>query len=160
MFAGNGTFTLRETATHPKLLHQIVKTKHHSQLPPIEWAKRVNSSWIVHGGLNKRAEKWLDHLTSLDDGRLLPSCVAARAMCGMRAPLEDPKPWFYAGLFGLATPAEAARFLPDYRITRAVLPSMAADESVVLWLDRVSDQTRELVLRLRDSLDGVSGSHS
>lgn len=126
--------------------------KHHSQLPPVEWANRVNSSWIVRGGLNGRAREWLDYLASLDDGRLLQSCQAARAMCGRREPLEDPKPWFYTGLFSLATTGEAARFLQPYRITLAALPSMAADENVVLWLDRVGDETRDLILRLRENL--------
>jgi hypothetical protein len=126
--------------------------KHHSQLPTIEWVNRVNSSWIVRGGLNERAREWLDYLTSLEDGRLLPSCQAARAMCGLREPLEDPKPWFYAGLFSLASSEEAARFLQPYRITMAALPSMAGDENVFLWLDRVGDETRDLVLRLRENL--------
>ena len=63
--------------------------KHHSQLPPVEWVERVNSSWIVRGGLDGRAREWLDYLASLDDGRLLPSCQAARAMCGLREPLEE-----------------------------------------------------------------------
>lgn len=126
--------------------------KHHSQLPTIEWVNRVNSSWIVRGGLNERAREWLDYLASVDDGRLLPSCHAARAMCGLRKPLEDPKPWFYAGLFSLATSEEAVRFLQPYRITMAALPSMAGDENVVLWLDRVGNETRDLVLRLRENL--------
>jgi hypothetical protein len=126
--------------------------KHHSQLPPVEWVERVNSSWIVRGGLDGRAREWLDYLASLDDGRLLPSCQAARAMCGLREPLEDPKPWFYAGLFCQATAGEAARFLQPYRVTMAALPSMAGDENVVLWLDRVGDETRDLVSRLRHNL--------
>lgn len=126
--------------------------KHHSQLPPVEWVKRVNNSWLVRGGLDARTREWLDYLASCDDGRLLPSCEAARAMCGLREKLEDPKPWFYAGLFSRATAAEAARFLQPYRITTAALPSMAGDENVILWLDRVGDETRDLVLRLRTSL--------
>jgi hypothetical protein len=132
--------------------------KHHSQLPTIEWVNRVNSSWIVRGGLNDRAREWLDYLASLDDGRLLPSCQAARAMCGLREPLEDPKPWFYAGLFSLATSEEAARFVQPYRITMAALPSMACDDNIVLWLDRVGDETRDLVLRLRENLRYVGSA--
>ena len=136
----------------------IREMNHHSKLPPVEWVNFVNSSWIVRGGLNERAREWLDYLASLDDGRLLASCKAARAMCGLREPLEDPKPWFYAGLFSLATSEEAARFIQPYRITMAALPSMADDEYVVLWLNRVGDETRELVLRLRENLRHASGA--
>lgn len=133
----------------------IREMKHHSHLPPVEWVNRVNNSWIVRGGLDGRAREWLDYLASLDDGRLLRSCHAARAMCGLRDPLEDPKPWFYAGLFNLATSEEAARYLQPYRITMAALPSMADEENVILWLDRVGDETRDLVLRLREKLRHV-----
>jgi len=126
--------------------------KPHSQLPPVEWVKRVNNSWIVRGGLEIRAREWLDYLASSGDGRLLESCHAAQAMCGLREPLEDPKPWFYAGLFSLATAAEAARFLQPYRVTMATVPAMADDENVVLWLDRVGDEARNLVRRLRAGL--------
>lgn len=126
--------------------------KHHSQLPPVEWVKLVNNSWIVRGGLDLRAREWLDHLASSGDNRLLDSCHAARAMCGLREPLEDPKPWFYAGLFSLASRAEAARFLRPYRVTMAALPAMTDDENVALWLDQVGDGTRDLVQRLRASL--------
>jgi hypothetical protein len=126
--------------------------KHHTQLPPIEWVKRVNNSWLVRNGLDARAREWLDHIAPDNDDRLLRSCQAARAMCGLRAPLEDPKPWFYAGLFCLATAAEAARFLHPHRVTTAALPSMAGDENVILWLDRAGAETRGLVLRLRVNL--------
>ncbi len=132
--------------------------KHHSQLPPIEWVKRVNNSWLVRRGLDARAREWLDYLVSCNDGRLLRSCQAAREMCGLREPLEDPKPWFYAGLFSLATAAEAARFLQPYHITTAALPWMAGDVNAALWLDRVGDETRELVLRLRSSLARVGSA--
>ena len=134
--------------------------KHHSQLPPIEWVKRVNNSWLVRRGLDERAREWLDYLASCDDGRLLRSCRAARAMCGLREQLEDPKPWFYAGLFSLANAAEAARFLQHHRITTAALPSMAGDENVVLWLDQAGDDTRGLVLRLRTSLARLGSTDS
>lgn len=89
---------------------------------------------------------------TVDDGRLLSCCEAARALCAMRDPLSDPKPWFYAGLFSLATADEARRFLETHRITRAAIPSMHEDESVVLWLDRVGPETRELIQRLRDGI--------
>ncbi|RPJ33000.1 MAG: hypothetical protein EHM17_11800 [Verrucomicrobiaceae bacterium] len=121
-------------------------------LPAIDWVKRVNRSWLVRGGLDEHTAEWLEHLAALADGRLLPSCEAARAMCSMRAPMEDPKPWFYAGLFTHATAAEARRFLETHRITKAAVPAMADAEDVVLWLDRVGPETKELLTRLREAI--------
>lgn len=120
----------------------------------VDWARRVNSSWLVRGGLNESAAAWLERLGKLGDGRLMPSCEAARAMCGKRGPLEDPKPWFYAGLFSMVTAAEAKGFLDTHRITKAAVPAMRGNEDVLLWLDRTGPEARALVARLRDALDG------
>lgn len=118
-------------------------------LPIVDWARRVNRTWIVRGGLDGDAEAWLEHLAELGDGRLERSCEAAKAMCDIRDRSEDPKPWFYAGLFSLATAEEARRFLAGHRITQAALPAMADDEGLRAWLDGVGAETRELVTRLR-----------
>jgi hypothetical protein len=120
-------------------------------LEPLEWVKQVNCRWIVHNDLNQSAAAWLDYLATLDDGRLLRSCGIARDMCQIRGPLDDPKPWFYAGLFHLATAAEARRFLAHHRVTRACVPSMADDDEVLLWLDRINAETRRLLSRLREA---------
>ncbi len=125
---------------------------HHSTLATLDWVKRVNCSWLVRGGLRENADAWLELLSLLDDGRMLPSCHAARAMCYLREPLQDPKPWFYAGLFSLATAEEARRFLSVHRVTKAIVPTMVDDAEVVLWLDRVGSETRELVQKLREGL--------
>jgi len=124
-----------------------------SKLPPIDWVSRVNHAWLVRGGLDTAAEKWLAHLRGTDPARLEASCAAARAMCGMRDPLADPKPWFYAGLFSFATADEVRQFIPGHRITKAAVPAMNCDEEVVLWLDRVGDETRGLIEDLRGALD-------
>jgi hypothetical protein len=129
---------------------------HHSKLPPIDWVKRVNSSWLVRGGLDRNASAWLEHLESSNDERLLPSCESARQMCELRHRMADPKPWFYAGLFSMATAAEAARFLESHRTTRAAIPSTADDEAARLWLDRAGPETRELIKALRA---GIAASH-
>jgi hypothetical protein len=121
-------------------------------MPPVDWVKRVNRSWIVHNNLNDQAEAWVHYLADLRDGRLDPSCIIARNMCDLRDPLDDPKPWFYAGLFHLATFAEAKRFLDLHRVTKATVPVMADDESVNLWINRISPETRELLERLRTAL--------
>lgn len=124
-----------------------------ADMPPVDWVVRVNSSWLVRGGLDEAAGRWIEHLRATDPARLEASCDAARGMCRMRQPLADPKPWFYAGLFSLATPEEVARFIPGYRITKAAVPSMEHDKEVLLWLDRVGDETRLLIGELRGGLE-------
>lgn len=124
-------------------------------LEPEQWARKVNRTWIVHNDLNKSSAAWMDYLESKDDGRLQQSCEAARTMSRARGPLDDPKPWFYAGLFHLATVPEAERFLDHHRVTRATVPAMRGDEAVRLWLERVSPETRALVERLREELVGI-----
>lgn len=121
-------------------------------LDPLTWANTVNNTWIVHNNLNNSAEDWLLHLARLDDGRLIRSCEIARRMCSLRDPLDDPKPWFYAGLFHLSTRQEAIQFLPNHRVTRATVPSMADDQEVALWLDRVTPETRAILDRLQKAL--------
>jgi len=129
---------------------------HPSNLPPIEWAGRVNQSWFVRGGLDEHAAEWMRYLMLEDDGRLLPSCEAARKMCEMRGLLEDPKPWFYAGLFSQATTAEARRFIATHPVTQAAVPSMQSDEGVVLWLDHASPEIHELVRRLLEAIHRIA----
>jgi hypothetical protein len=73
-------------------------------------------------------------------------------MCDHRQDQDDPKPWFYSGIFQLATAAEAKRFLETHRVTKATVPAMAHDPEVQLWLDRVGPETRELLTRLRQGL--------
>ena len=122
---------------------------------PVDWARRVNRSWLVRSNLNDHTEAWLDYLTELDDGRLLRSCQIARELCNLRQVHDDPKPWFYSGIFQLATAAEAKYFLETHRVTKSLVPAMANDPDVVLWLDRVGPETRELLLRLQRDLARV-----
>src|SRR4051794_20202758 len=67
----------------------------------VAWAYRVNGRWIVHHGLDQRAKAYMDHLAGVDPRRLERSCQLAHQLARQAAP-EDPKPWFYAGLFSLA----------------------------------------------------------
>lgn len=126
--------------------------RHREIRSPIEWAERVNRSWLVRSNLNDHTEAWLDYLAANDAERLLKSCETARAMCEQRQQDDDPKPWFYSGIFQLATPAEARRFLDTHRVTKATVPAMADDPEVRLWLDRVGPETRELLARLHQGL--------
>ena len=121
-------------------------------MTPVDWVRRINRSWIVHNNLNDQADAWITYLADLGDGRLNSSCEIARSMCDLRDSLDDPKPWFYAGLFNLATAAEAKRFLETHRVTKATVPTMVDDESVRLWIARISVETRELLERLRNAL--------
>lgn len=129
---------------------------HEPVMDAVEWVRRVNRAWIVHSQLNQHAEAWLDYLAELKEGRLESSSLAARAMFGVRSPLDDPKPWFYAGLFCQATAEEARQFLGNHRVTKATVPALASDEEVLLWMDRVGEETRELIGRLRQSLAQIS----
>ena len=122
-------------------------------MSPVDWVRRINRSWIVHNNLNDQADAWITYLANLGDGRLNSSCEIARSMCDLRDSLDDPKPWFYAGLFHLATAAEAKGFLDTHRVTKATVPTMVDDESVRLWIDRISPETCELLDRLRQALE-------
>lgn len=130
--------------------------KHHPELPPREWARRVNRAWIVHGGLADHAEQWLNHLANLNDGREESACAAAMKMCDLRNPMDDPKPWFYAGLFCLADNGEAKQFLLTHRVTKAVVPSMRGDEEVRLWEERAGEETHALLERLREGVRSIA----
>ncbi len=132
------------------------RMKFHPELPPREWARRVNRAWIVHGGLADHAEQWLNHLAELNDGREESVCLAAMKMCDRRNPMDDPKPWFYAGLFSLAAPDEAKQYLSTHRVTKATVPSMMDDEEVRLWEDRASEETHELLRRLREAVRSIT----
>lgn len=128
----------------------------HPHLSTREWVRRVNRSWIVRDCLADHAEAWLDHLAGLNDGRAARVCEAARRMCALRNEFDDPKPWFYAGLFSLATQDEAKRFVQNHRVTKATIPSMRDDEDVRLWVDRVSTETLALLTRLREGVRAVT----
>jgi hypothetical protein len=126
-----------------------------TDLPSIDWARRVNRSWIVRGHLNEHAETWLDHLAAKGDGRLESACSTARAMCALRDRLDDPKPWFYAGLFSPATRDEALRFIATHHVTKAAIPAMTDDPEVILWLAHTGPETHDLITRLRHALAHV-----
>lgn len=115
------------------------------------WVRRVNR-WIVHRGLDDRAEEWLQELAREDDGRLRRSCELARRMTRRVADDEDPKPWFYAGLFGLATRGEAGRFLARHHLTAAVLPVTDGDPDLEAWERGLAPETRDLVAAVREGL--------
>ena len=82
---------------------------------------RVNQSWIVHGHLRDTAAAWIEHLQKTDPARLEKSCWLALFLTRYKkSVLRDPKPLFYAGLFGFATKEEIDGFLAEHPMTRAI----------------------------------------
>lgn len=115
----------------------------------VAWAYRVNRRWIVHRDLNRNAGLYLDHLTRTDQARLVASCRNAHLMTGWCDPMEDPKPWFYSGLFSLATPEEAATFLADHWLTRMVT---ASHEQLTAATKNRAETTLEKIQRIQMAL--------
>ena len=73
-------------------------------------------------------------------------------------PEEDPKPWFYAGLFSLATLAEAERFLSGHDFTIACIPALADSDFGSLHPGEVGLPTWEKILRIRAVLNRLEAS--
>ncbi|MEI6656470.1 MAG: hypothetical protein WCP45_17035 [Verrucomicrobiota bacterium] len=123
--------------------------QHRDTSDPIAWARRINRGWLVRGGLDHTTDAWLDHLEQSDPARLLACCDIARALSRGPDRTLDPKPWFYAGLFSLASEAEARRYLPTHHFTAAAIPALAHDEALSRWVADLSPASGELLARLR-----------
>lgn len=120
----------------------------------IGWVRHVNGRWIVRESLRADAFAYLDHLAAADPGRLRESCRRAKGLVTTH-PGEDPKPWFYAGLFSLATEAEAARFLRGHDFTIACIPRLAGGGLGVLRVDEVRPDTAGKIRRVRAALEAM-----
>lgn len=121
-----------------------MKTPCRGATDDILWVRRVNSRWIVHGELAANAAAYLQHLEQHDPVRLASSCARARAMCRRGAAGEDPKPWFYCGLFSEALPAEKARFLGLHAFVQAVLATTAEE-----WPDSMRQTNPDTQAKIR-----------
>lgn len=86
---------------------------------PIAYARRINRTWIVRGGLSANTERYLEALEARDPALLREVCERAIA-ASRRASEEqrDPKPDFYATLFSRSTAAEREIFLKEHAWTR------------------------------------------
>lgn len=115
------------------------------------WARKLNGRWIVHGGLRDAAAAYLDHLAATDPDRLARSCRQARRLVRCPGPEEDPKPWFYGGLFSLANASEAETFLSAHPLLRAVVP-VSGNIRQPDELAHASEMTRRMIRRLRHAL--------
>jgi hypothetical protein len=123
---------------------------------PVAWVRRVNGRWIVHETLRQCAADYLDHLERIDPERLARSCRNARHLAEGQGYLEDPKPWFYAGLFSLATIPEAEQFLADHAFTLAAIPSLAESMPKCLKRDSVGEETWRKICRIRAAVAEVT----
>ena len=86
---------------------------------PVDYARRINRTWIVHGNLGPDTENYLARLEESHPEILLEVCTRAVAAARVASKEQrDPKPDFYASLFSRATPAERAAYLKDHPWTR------------------------------------------
>ncbi len=127
--------------------------KHRDTSDPIAWARRINPVWKVRHGLDQAAADWLDHLEQTDPDRLRACCTIAAALSRGPGYGSDPKPWFYGGLFSLASRDEALRFLATHRLTSAIIPALAHEPKSEQWVAALSSTTRDLIERLRTAIE-------
>ncbi len=117
----------------------------------VAWAKRVNGRWIVHQGLDARAQDYMDHLEEADPKRLERSCRLAYQLV-RQGGHEDPKPWFYAGLFSLVTVEEATRFVARHWFTLSAIPSLADRLCPPAPTASIGQAARDKLARIRQAL--------
>jgi hypothetical protein len=120
----------------------------------IAWVRHVNGRWIVRESLRGDALAWIDHLSVVDPARLHEVCRRARLLTTSQSG-EDPKPWFYAGLFSLATREEASQFLKGHDFTIACIPRLADARLGSLKVDEVRPDTAEKIRRVRAALEAL-----
>lgn len=120
----------------------------------VAWTRRANARWIVHHDLGRNAESYLGHLAQADQRRLIPSCRNAYQMVWLRDAMEDPKPWFYSGLFSLTTADEAGKFLANHWLTRIV--TGPPEEILATPHESVGEITLEKIRRIQEAMAKLS----
>lgn len=118
----------------------------------VAWVRRANGRWIVHQGLGRNAEAYLEQLARTDPDRLLHSCRNAYLLVRESQPMEDPKPWFYAGLFSLATESEKQEFLAGHWFVATAITPAGATAPSTPATETVSPATLEKLDRIRAAL--------
>jgi len=121
----------------------------------ISWVKGFNGRWIVREELRKNAANYLDHLERTDPDRLRQSCRRVKLLTDRFGHKEDPKPWFYAALFSLATESEARQYLVGHDFTLAAIPRLAEVAPDLLSSGRIAVKTSEKILRIRKAIEGL-----
>ncbi len=126
-------------------------------LGDIDWARKINERWIVGECLRKDAAAYLDFLDSTDPHRLRASCHRARFLLDHRRPSgEDPKPWFYSGLFSLVQAEEAKLYLRGHDFTLACIPGSEVFGLDMLNVTEVRSNTAAKIHRIRAALTELS----
>lgn len=123
----------------------------------VAWATKLNRRWIVHHGLNERAKEYMDYLAAADPSRLERSCWLAHELAH-QASGEDPKPWFYAGLFSLATVEEARKFLASHWLTLSALPCFTGEFPAPITNTTVGQAARDKLERIQQALSRLRTS--
>lgn len=121
----------------------------------VAWVRRVNSRWIVRENLRDSTIAYLDHLAVNDPGRLRVSCRRAKSLTETYGKGEDPKPWFYAALFSLASATEGGRFLAGHHFTCSAIPVLARLQHSSLATVVVNEETSEKARRIRQVLENL-----
>lgn len=124
----------------------------------VAWARRANGRWIVHQGLGRNAEAYLEHLERTDPERWVCSCRNAYRLVHERQPMEDPKPWFYAGLFSLANESEAREFLAGHWLVATAITPTRATPSATPAPETISTATQEKIRRIREAIARLPAS--
>ena len=117
----------------------------------VAWARQVNATWLVHGGLHSAAAAYMHYLGEADPSRLDRSCGLARRLLEVRDEFDDPKPWFYGGLFSLATVEEARRYLAGHPFAAAVNPALAGFPESPDLAD-AGEKTRDKIVLIREKI--------
>lgn len=123
-----------------------------ARIDHIAWARKLNGRWIAHNKLNDTAAAYMDYVAAADHERLARSCRLAHLLVHTLEPAEDPKPWFYGGIFSLATRPEASKFLVGHPLLASVVPALQKGDRLPSTLESVDGTTRRKILRLRDAL--------
>jgi len=123
----------------------------------ISWVRRGNGRWIVHQGLGRNAEAYMKHLETNDPERLGISCRNAYLMVQQSDPVEDPKPWFYTGLFSLVKPDEAQAYLAEHWLLTMSVGMLTGPAPILL--DSVSDNTLDKIRRIREAVDRLPSGY-
>ena len=127
----------------------------HDSQDCIAWARRVNGRWFVRDNFGDDTAAYLDHLARTDPDRLLRSCLNAQEMMKRRIRGVDPKPWFYAGLFSLATVEEARSSLRRRWFTRNSLPALSAEFDPHDPAEQLDPDTRSKLALIRKAVSEV-----
>jgi hypothetical protein len=123
-----------------------------SRREAVAWVRELNSQWIVHNGLERRAEAYIAHLAATAPARLDIACRRAARLVFSCEPSEDPKPWFYAGLFSVPTIEEAEQYLADHWFTAQCVPAVADHSKRWKSPDEIGPQTEAKIARVRNAV--------